>query len=93
MVRGFMVRSYHMAEYVLSSVGITLLICGLILVPQHRPLLADDGTIITVGLGYGCAGDECNLICTAQAAPCTGTQAPFNNHGRGARVVIPVNAK
>jgi hypothetical protein len=76
-----MARFYDMAGWLLSSLGLALLVCGLVLVPQNR-LLGDEPV---EEIGYGCAFDECDLTCTVQAPPCTGTQAPCSNDGGGAR--------
>lgn len=72
-----MTRFYDKSGWLLSSLGIALLVCGLVLVPSQGAFSAVPG--------YGCASDECNLTCTAQANPCSGTQAPCNNDGGGVR--------
>lgn len=56
-----MTRFYGTAAWLCNSLGIALLFCGLVLVPQSR-LLADDGGGGTVLAG--CSGhDLCNFTC------------------------------
>lgn len=54
-----MTRFYDKAGWLLSSLGIALLVCGLVLVPQNR-LLADDEET---------APGACWIACRCQAAP------------------------
>jgi len=77
-----MTRFYDIAGWLCSSLGVALLVTSLVLVPENR-VLGNRNT-------GGCAGDECNIVCTAQAAPCSGTQPPCNNHGNGAGNAINV---
>jgi hypothetical protein len=64
-----MKRYYDKAAWLLSSLGIALLVCGLILVPQSR-LLADDGG------GDGTRAVNCVWDCT-----CTGNTTPCSQVG------------
>lgn len=54
-----MPRFYDLTGWFLSSLGVSLLICGLVLVPQNRSLLANPPVFTT-----GCPGhDTCNSGC------------------------------
>jgi len=63
-----MTRLYDTVGWLLSSLGLALLVCGLVLVPQNRLLSNDDG-IVTAG----CAGHiVCNSGCGNRPFPnCT----------------------
>jgi hypothetical protein len=52
-----MIRFYDKTAWLLSSMGIALLVCGLVLVPQSR-LVADDPTISpTISCVFDCNCD------------------------------------
>ncbi|GIW85297.1 MAG: hypothetical protein KatS3mg107_0957 [Gemmataceae bacterium] len=52
-----MTRLYDTVGWLLSSLGLALLVCGLVLVPQNRLLSNDPVDIVTAG----CAGHKvCN---------------------------------
>lgn len=77
-----MTRLYDTVGWLLSSLGLALLVCGWVLVPQNR-LLGEEETEIV--LGEGCAGDECNTSCLGQERPCRGGRFACNNEGGGIR--------
>ena len=64
-----MTRLYDTVGWLLSSLGLALLVCGWVLVPQNRLLSNDPVGIVTAG----CAGHNvCNSGCGNQNPPnCT----------------------
>ncbi|GIW85242.1 MAG: hypothetical protein KatS3mg107_0902 [Gemmataceae bacterium] len=67
-----MTRLYDTVGWLLSSLGLALLVCGWVLVPQNR-LLSND-PIADVGIApAGCAGHKvCNYTCEDRPFPnCT----------------------
>lgn len=63
-----MARYYDTVGWLLSSLGIALLVCGLVLVPHNR-LLGDE----PVEELASCPGNTCNVTCI--------TNTCFNNYG------------